>query len=199
MFALIIAALLATAPAAEKKVVLCPEGWQLVGVAAAKRDKAALTPVCARDRAALLAAKKAGRVRTSAVGEGAEKLTRALAGPMIVRIASLDRVVSAYVDETEKNLARLFADAEATSAILFFDEADALFGKRTETKDAHDRYANLEVSYLLQRVEAYDGLALLTSNLRREFSRDLRPEFSLEICTREVCFDRALRRAAPQR
>lgn len=76
----------------------------------------------------------------------------------------LSRVVSKYIGETEKNLRRIFDAAETGSAILLFDEADALFGKRTEVKDSHDRHANIEVSYLLQRMEAYQGLAILTTN-----------------------------------
>ena len=75
--------------------------------------------------------------------------------------------MSKYIGETEKNLARVFAEAEAMSGILFFDEADALFGKRSEVKDAHDRYANVETSYLLQRMEEYDGISILATNLRR--------------------------------
>ena len=75
-------------------------------------------------------------------------------------------MVSKYIGETEKNLRRVFDAAEAGGAILLFDEADALFGKRTEVKDSHDRYANIEVSYLLQRMEAYRGLAILTTNLK---------------------------------
>ena len=78
----------------------------------------------------------------------------------------LSAVTSKYIGETEKNLRRVFDGAEVGSAILLFDEADALFGKRTQVKDSHDRHANLEVSYLLQRMEAYQGLAILTTNLR---------------------------------
>jgi hypothetical protein len=78
----------------------------------------------------------------------------------------LSAVVSKYIGETEKNLRSLFDAAEGTGAILLFDEADALFGKRSEVGDAHDRYANIEVSYLLQRMEAYAGLAILTTNMR---------------------------------
>jgi hypothetical protein len=78
----------------------------------------------------------------------------------------LSQVVSKYIGETEKNLARLFDAAEGAGVILLFDEADALFGKRSEVRDSHDRYANIEVSYLLQRMEAYDGLAILTTNLK---------------------------------
>ncbi|MGH7467337.1 MAG: ATP-binding protein [Longimicrobiales bacterium] len=76
----------------------------------------------------------------------------------------LSQVVSKYIGETEKNLRRVFDAAEGGSAILLFDEADALFGKRSDVKDSHDRYANIEVSYLLQRMEAYHGLAVLTTN-----------------------------------
>ena len=78
----------------------------------------------------------------------------------------LSAVVSKYIGETEKNLRRVFDAAEEGGAILLFDEADALFGKRSEVKDSHDRYANIEVSYLLQRMEAYRGLAILTTNLK---------------------------------
>src|SRR5208283_2650609 len=76
----------------------------------------------------------------------------------------LSQVVSKYIGETEKNLRAVFDVAENSGAILLFDEADALFGKRSEVKDNHDRYANIEVSYLLQRMEAYRGLAILTTN-----------------------------------
>jgi hypothetical protein len=78
----------------------------------------------------------------------------------------LSQLVSKYIGETEKNLRRVFDAAEDGGAILLFDEADALFGKRSEVKDSHDRYANIEVSYLLQRMEAYRGLAILTTNLK---------------------------------
>jgi hypothetical protein len=79
----------------------------------------------------------------------------------------LASVVSKYIGETEKQLARLFDEAEAASALLFFDEADALFGKRTEVRDAHDRHANIETSYLLQRLDSYDGVVLMASNFRK--------------------------------
>ncbi len=78
----------------------------------------------------------------------------------------LSTIVSKYIGETEKNLERIFSEAEHSNAILFFDEADAIFGKRSEVKDAHDRYANIEVSYLLQRMEAYNGVTILATNLR---------------------------------
>ncbi|MFD5120156.1 ATP-binding protein [Streptomyces sp. NPDC058385] len=81
-------------------------------------------------------------------------------------VIDLSQVVSKYIGETEKNLRRVFDAAERGGALLLFDEADALFGKRSEVKDSHDRYANLEVSYLLMRMEAYRGLAILTTNMK---------------------------------
>ena len=80
----------------------------------------------------------------------------------------LSQVVNKYIGETEKNLRRLFDAAESSDVILFFDEADSLFGKRTEVKDAHDRYANLEVSYLLERMERFKGLAILATNRKKD-------------------------------
>ncbi|MGW0791108.1 AAA family ATPase [Streptomyces sp. NPDC002911] len=82
-------------------------------------------------------------------------------------IIDLSQVVSKYIGETEKNLRKVFDAAEQGGALLLFDEADALFGKRSEVKDSHDRYANLEVSYLLMRMEAYRGLAILTTNMKQ--------------------------------
>ncbi|THF76955.1 ATP-binding protein [Cohnella fermenti] len=89
----------------------------------------------------------------------------------------LSRVVSKYVGETEKNLSEIFDQARLSGAILFFDEADALFGKRSEVKDAHDKYANMETSYLLQKMEEYDGLTILASN----FSQNLDDAFTRRI------------------
>jgi vesicle-fusing ATPase len=96
----------------------------------------------------------------------AEAIAGALALPMY-RI-DLSQVVNKYIGETEKNLRRLFDAADSADVILFFDEADALFGKRTEVKDAHDRYANLEVSYLLERMERFKGLAILATNRKKD-------------------------------
>jgi hypothetical protein len=78
----------------------------------------------------------------------------------------LSSVVDKYIGETEKNLERIFAEAAGVNGVLFFDEADALFGKRSEVRDAHDRYANIESAYLLQRMESFDGVAVLATNLR---------------------------------
>jgi hypothetical protein len=106
----------------------------------------------------------------------AEVLAHTL-GLALYRI-DLSAVISKYIGETEKNLRKVFDAAEDLGAILLFDEADALFGKRSEVKDSHDRYANIEVSYLLQRMEAYRGLAILTTNhkaaLDTAFTRRLR-------------------------
>ena len=105
---------------------------------------------------------------TGASGTGKTMAAEVLAGELGLDLYRIDlaRVVSKYIGETEKNLARVFAAAEGGGAILLFDEADALFGKRSEVKDSHDRYANLEISYLLQRMETYRGLAILTTNQR---------------------------------
>ncbi|MEU9117190.1 ATP-binding protein [Streptomyces sp. NPDC048483] len=81
-------------------------------------------------------------------------------------VVELSAVVDKYIGETEKNLERIFSEADRTDAVLLFDEADAVFGKRSEVKSSHDRYANLESAYLLQRLEAFDGIAVLTTNLR---------------------------------
>jgi hypothetical protein len=103
-----------------------------------------------------------------ASGTGKTMAAEALAGELRLDLYRIDlsQVVSKYIGETEKNLRRVFDAAEEGGAILLFDEADALFGKRSEVKDSHDRYANIEVSYLLQRMEAYRGLAVLTTNMK---------------------------------
>lgn len=96
----------------------------------------------------------------------AEALARALKLPL--QRIDLSQVVNKYIGETEKNLRKVFDAAEVADVILFFDEADALFGKRTEVRDAHDRYANLEISYLLERMEHFKGLAILATNRKRD-------------------------------
>ncbi len=109
----------------------------------------------------------------SAMFAGASGTGKTMAAEVLAHALHLDlyridlsSVVSKYIGETEKNLRRIFDAAESGGSILLFDEADALFGKRSEVKDSHDRYANIEVSYLLQRMEAYRGLAILTTNLK---------------------------------
>jgi hypothetical protein len=104
-----------------------------------------------------------------ASGTGKTMAAEVLAGELRLDVYRIDlsQVVSKYIGETEKNLRRIFDAAERGGAILLFDEADALFGKRSDVKDSHDRYANIEVSYLLQRMETYRGLAILTTNMKR--------------------------------
>ncbi|MEZ4727616.1 MAG: AAA family ATPase [Caldilineaceae bacterium] len=105
---------------------------------------------------------------TGPPGTGKTMAAEVVAGALGLDLYKIDlsQVVSKYIGETEKNLQRIFQEAERSNAILFFDEADALFGRRTAVGDAHDRYANIEVSYLLQRMEEYAGLIILASNLR---------------------------------
>ena len=108
-------------------------------------------------------------------------------------VVELSAMVDKYVGETEKNLQRLFDEADRVDAVLLFDEADSIFGKRSETKDAHDKYANMESSYLLQRLEAFDGIAVLTTNLRSNIDDAFTRRFDLIV---DFPFpDRALRRA----
>ncbi len=103
-------------------------------------------------------------------------------------VVDLSRVVSKWIGETEKHLAGIFETAERTQAVLLFDEADALFGKRTEVSDAHDRYANLETAYLLARLERFEGLVALSTNLKRNIDPAFmrRMEFVVELDTPEV-------------
>lgn len=110
----------------------------------------------------------------SALFSGPPGTGKTMAAEVIARELHLDLykidlsgVVSKYIGETEKNLSRIFHEAETSNAIIFFDEADALFGKRTDVSDAHDRYANIEISYLLQKMEEYDGVVILATNLRQ--------------------------------
>lgn len=114
----------------------------------------------------------------SALFAGASGTGKTLAAEVLANELQLDlyridlsAVVSKYIGETEKNLGRVFDAAEAGGVILLFDEADSLFGKRSDVKDSHDRYANMEVSYLLQRMEAYRGLSVLTTNLKNSIDQ----------------------------
>ncbi len=119
------------------------------------------------------AGKSARGLGISALFSGVSGTGKTMAAEVLANELQLDlyridlsQVVNKYIGETEKNLRRVFDAAEQGGAILLFDEADALFGKRSDVKDSHDRYANVEVSYLLQRMEAYRGLAILTTNLK---------------------------------
>ena len=102
-------------------------------------------------------------------GTGKTMAAEVIANELLLPLYKIDlsQVVSKYIGETEKNLDRIFVAAQSANAILFFDEADSLFGKRSEVRDAHDRYANIEVGYLLQKMEEYEGVAILATNLRQ--------------------------------
>lgn len=113
-------------------------------------------------------------------GTGKTMAAEILAGELGLDLYKIDlsTVVSKYIGETEKNLDRIFTEAQNSNAILFFDEADAIFGKRSEVRDSHDRYANIEIAYLLQKTEEYEGIVILATNLRKNideaFSRRMR-------------------------
>lgn len=140
-------------------------------------------------------------------GTGKTMSAEVIAGALGLDLYTVDlaTVVDKYVGETEKNLERIFTEAAGVNAVLLFDEADAVFGKRSEVKDAHDRYANVESAYLLQRMESFDGLAVLATNLRANldeaFTRrlDLVVDFPLpEAGQREALWDRCLGAAVPR-
>jgi SpoVK/Ycf46/Vps4 family AAA+-type ATPase len=101
-------------------------------------------------------------------GTGKTMAAEVLAGELGLDLYTIDlaMVVDKYIGETEKNLDRIFVEADSVNAVLFFDEADAIFGKRSEVRDAHDRYANVETAYLLQRLETFEGIAILATNLK---------------------------------
>jgi ATPase family associated with various cellular activities (AAA)/Winged helix domain, variant len=136
---------------------------------------------------------------------------KTMAGQVLARDLGLDlfridlaTVVSKYIGETEKNLDRIFEAAAGSNAILFFDEADALFGKRSEVRDSHDRYANIEVAYLLQKMESYEGAVILATNLRQNIDEaflrrlDLLVDFPFpEASDRERIWRLVLPEAAP--
>ncbi len=159
-----------------------------------------------------------GLARKSSLGRGVAALFagqsgtgKTMAAEVIANELGLDvykidlsGLVSKYIGETEKNLARIFDEASDSNAILFFDEADALFGKRSEVKDTHDRYANIEISYLLQRMEEYEGIVILATNMRSNlddaFLRRMRAivEFPFpEVEDRLHILQRTLSAAAP--
>ena len=124
------------------------------------------------------AARSSRGLGLAALFAGESGTGKTMAAEAIANAAGLDlyrvdlaSTVSKYIGETEKNLKRIFDAAEASGAVLLFDEADALFGKRSEVKDSHDRYANIETAYLLQRIEAYRGLAILTTNMKNALDK----------------------------
>jgi SpoVK/Ycf46/Vps4 family AAA+-type ATPase len=172
---------------ANRKIFVYPENWtepelRLPARFRASLDEAAVF-ICAkrgakakRKRIRKSAHRKSVRVlftgknRTGAL-VAAQTLARDL-GKDLYRV-DLGAVVSKYIGETEKNLKRVFAAAKKNGAVLFFDEADALFGKRTEVKDSHDRYANIEINCLLHRIEKYGGVAILAAGNRTKIDNAL--------------------------
>lgn len=168
-------------PRAEKKDLVLPEAQRrmLDDIAAHVRQRALVYERWG------FASKSQRGLGISALFVGDSGTGKTMAAEVLAKELRLDlyridlsQVVSKYIGETEKNLKKVFDAAESGGAILLFDEADALFGKRSEVKDSHDRYANIEISYLLQRMEAYRGLAILTTNMKdamdRSFLRRLR-------------------------
>jgi hypothetical protein len=142
-----------------------------------------------------------------ASGTGKTMAAEVVAGEMglDLYVVDLASVVDKYVGETEKNLDRIFVEAESVNGVLLFDEADALFGKRSEVADAHDRYANVEIAYLLQRMEMFEGIAILATNLRSNldeaFARRLDTLIDFpepEEADRWKLWDRCLGTAAPR-
>jgi hypothetical protein len=141
-----------------------------------------------------------------ASGTGKTMAADAIAHSLRMQLFRIDLagVVSKYIGETEKNLRAIFDEADRADAVLFFDEADALFGKRSEVKDAHDRYANIEINYLLQRIELFEGIAILATNKRghldEAFLRRIHVtlEFALPRAAERVrLWDRSFPQAAP--
>ena len=122
----------------------------------------------------------------SALFSGPSGTGKTIAAQVIAKQLDLDlyrvdhsRVVSKYIGETEKNLGQLFDESHRSGAILFFDEADALFGKRSEVKDAHYRYANVEIGYLLQRMEEHDGIVILATNRKQDMDEAFTRRFDI--------------------
>ncbi|MFL5384366.1 MAG: AAA family ATPase [Longimicrobiaceae bacterium] len=141
---------------------------QLREIVLAMRHRARVYHAWGFDRALSLG-KGVNVLFTGPPGTGKTMAAGVVAGALGLELYRIDlsALVSKYIGDTEKNLARVFDEAEAADAVLFFDEADALFGRRSEVRDSHDRYANLEVAYLLQRMDEYEGVVILATNLRR--------------------------------
>ena len=161
-------------------------GWEDIVLPADRLEQ--LQEICDRVRHRGRVLKEWGFQQKLAMGKGTNALFagppgtgKTMAADIIAHDLGLDlykidlsTVVSKYIGETEKNLGKIFNEAETSNAILFFDEADALFGKRTEVRDSHDRYANLEISYLLQKMEEYEGVVILATNLHKNMDEAFR-------------------------
>ena len=180
---------------ANRKIFLYPENWVEPELRLPTRFRASLREVVAFICPNRGAEKNHKRTRRPAQRKGvcllvtgknrigalvaAQTLDHDL-GKNLYRV-DLGAVVSKYIGETEKNLRRVFDAANSSGAVLFFDEADALFGKRTEVKDSHARYANIELNYLLQRIEDYAGLAILTTGNRNKIDNAFSRRFHFVI------------------
>jgi hypothetical protein len=199
---------------ANRKIFLYPENWLEPELRLPPASRAALRKVVKFICTKCDAGTRRGRIRKPAHPKGARVLltgknrTGALVaaqtlardlGTDLYRV-DLGVVVSKYIGETEKNLRRVFNAAEKSGAILVFDEADALFGKRTDVNDSHDRYANIGINYLLQRIEEYAGLVILAvgnrSNVDKAFSR--RFHFVISIPPRRKGRPRESRSSKPE-
>jgi hypothetical protein len=198
------------------RVVEPRTAWEELVLPAGQLEQLRALVAAVRHRATVLEdwgfARRSGRgLGTTALFAGPSGTGKTLAAEAIAAALRLDlvvvdvaQVVSKYIGDTEKNLSRVFDAAEDSSSVLLFDEADTLFGRRTEVRDSHDRYANLEVGYLLQRMESFRGLAILTTNaksvLDQAFLRRLRVVVTFpypEAAAREAMWRRAFPAAAP--
>ena len=163
---------------ANRKVFAYPENWTEPDLRPSREPRFKLDPI--------VKAAKGGRaaVLLRSGDAGAALLAAcALATGLDRNVYRVDlsRVVSKYIGETEKNLDQIFASAAAANAVMLIDEADALLGRRTTVKDSHDRFANQEATYLLQRIETYDGVAILASNANRTTAAALSDKFAFVV------------------
>jgi len=176
---------------ANRKIFLYPENWIEPDLRLPTRFRASLSEVVAFIHAncgAVTKLKPAHRKSVRVLFTGKNRMSALVAARTLARDlgkdlwrVDLSGVVSKYIGETEKNLRRVFDAAKTGGAVLFFDEADALFGKRTNVKDGHDRYANIEIDYLLERIEDYAGLAILATGNRTKIDNAFSRRFDFVI------------------
>jgi SpoVK/Ycf46/Vps4 family AAA+-type ATPase len=176
---------------ANRKIFLYPENWIELELRLPTRFRASLSEVVAFIHANCRAVTKlrpADRKSVRVLFTGGNRMSALVAARTLARDlgkdlyrVDLSAVVSKYIGETEKNLRRVFDAARKSGAVLFFDEADALFGKRTEGKDGHDRYANIEIDYLLKRIDDYAGLAILATGNRTKMDNAFSRRFHFVI------------------
>ena len=174
---------------ANRKIFLYPENWIEPDLPLPTRFRESLGDVaafiCAKCGPKTKRRRKGVRVLfTGKNRTGALVAAQTLARDLRKNLYCVDLgvVVSEYIGETEKNLRRVFDAAKKSDAVFFFDEADALFGKRTEVHDSHDRYANIEINYLLQRIEDYAGVAILATSKRARIDKAFLRRFDFVVC-----------------